>query len=195
MKVVGNVNENTIESNTIEENLEGLTVRFYGKRNKLIIGTNVKFPKLEVSFHRNDSVLVFEDNVVFMGNLYFKGDQTYMKVGSGTKSNSHIFANLGEDKDEIHIGKNCLLAQVKFRTSDSHKIFDLDTKQRINESANIRVEDKVWIAEDVLLKGGAHIRSGSVVGAKSLVTKELKSNSVYAGAPARLLKENICWKE
>ena len=72
---------------------------------------------------------------------------------------------------------------------------DIGTGARINKSQDIILEDKVWIAEDTLVKGGAYIGSGTVVGAKSFVSKELKKNCIYAGAPVRLIRENIHWEE
>ena len=195
MKLIGSVDENTIKLDTEENYLPGLSVNFRGQGNKLVIGRNFRCSRLEVNFFNDNSTLFIGENVVLAGSLNFKGRNTQMSVGTGTKRNSTLFANLGEDDDKISIGENCLFAQVKFRTSDSHKIMDIGTGARINKSQDIILEDKVWIAEDTLVKGGAYIGSGTVVGAKSFVSKELKKNCIYAGAPVRLIRENIHWEE
>lgn len=195
MNITGNAEQNTFQSEAEEKDLTGLRVKYLGKGNSLIIGKNVKVVKLEVNFFRNNSVLIIEDNVVLAGSINFKGENTRMVIGAGTKCNSSLFANLGEDNDKISIGENCLFAQVRFRTSDSHKIFDVESGIRINKSKDITVEDKVWIAEDTLIKGGAVIGRGCVIGAKSFVSKTLEKNCIYAGAPVRLIRENIRWEE
>ena len=49
-------------------------------------------------------------------------------------------------------------------------------------------------AEDVLLLKNTRIGSNSVVGAKSLVNGEIPPNSLAAGTPARVIREDISWR-
>lgn len=55
-------------------------------------------------------------------------------------------------------------------------------------SAPIRIEDKVWIGMDVLVLKGVTIGEGSVVAARSVVTKDVPPFSLVAGNPARVVK-------
>lgn len=55
-------------------------------------------------------------------------------------------------------------------------------------SAPIRIEDKVWIGMDVLVLKGVTIGEGSVVAARSVVTKSAPPHSLIAGNPARVIK-------
>jgi acetyltransferase-like isoleucine patch superfamily enzyme len=103
--------------------------------------------------------------------------------------------NLGEAGDEVVIGDDCLFASVKFRTSDSHPLFDATTGERFNQSAPIHIGDRVWMAEDVLVLKGAKIGSGTAVGARALVIGELPENCVAVGMPARAVRQNIRWAE
>jgi len=57
------------------------------------------------------------------------------------------------------------------------------------KSSPIVIEDKVWIGFDVTVLKGVTIGEGAVVGAKSVVTKNVPSWSVVAGNPARIIKE------
>lgn len=50
------------------------------------------------------------------------------------------------------------------------------------------IEDDVWIGEGVLLSHGVRVGKGSVVAARSIVTKDVPPYSVVAGSPARVVK-------
>ena len=51
----------------------------------------------------------------------------------------------------------------------------------------------VWLGLNVLLLDGSVVGNNVVVGARSVVSKPLESNSVYAGTPARLVRSGITW--
>ncbi len=55
-------------------------------------------------------------------------------------------------------------------------------------SAPITIHDKVWIGFDVTILKGVTIGTGTVVGAKSVVTKDIPSWVVVAGNPAVIIK-------
>jgi acetyltransferase-like isoleucine patch superfamily enzyme len=52
----------------------------------------------------------------------------------------------------------------------------------------IEIEDDVWIGANVMIKDGVKIESGAVIGGGSTVTKNVKSNSIVVGNPAKFLK-------
>lgn len=52
---------------------------------------------------------------------------------------------------------------------------------------DIIVEEDVWIGARVTLLAGAHIGRGSVIGANSLVNKEIPPYSVVVGSPAKII--------
>ncbi|WP_265101884.1 DapH/DapD/GlmU-related protein, partial [Vibrio owensii] len=49
----------------------------------------------------------------------------------------------------------------------------------------------VWIGANVVVLPGVSIGFGAVVGAGSVVTKDVPENTVVVGNPARVVKENI----
>lgn len=53
----------------------------------------------------------------------------------------------------------------------------------------IRIEDDVWIGAGAVIMPGVTLRRGTVVGANSVVTKPTEEYGVYAGAPARRIRE------
>ncbi len=56
------------------------------------------------------------------------------------------------------------------------------------ESQSITIEDKAWIGFDVTILKGVTIGEGAVIGAKSVVTKDVPAWTVVAGNPARVVK-------
>jgi acetyltransferase-like isoleucine patch superfamily enzyme len=83
---------------------------------------------------------------------------------------------------------------VTIRTGDSHSIYDKTTNEFLNNNSSVIIEDHVWIGDDVTILKGVKISSGSIVGTKSLVTKDVPTNSVTVGIPSKVVKNNIIWK-
>lgn len=54
---------------------------------------------------------------------------------------------------------------------------------------DVTLEDNIWIGAKVTILGGVKIGKNSVIGANSLVNKDVEPNSVYVGNPARKIKE------
>ncbi len=55
-------------------------------------------------------------------------------------------------------------------------------------SKEIVIESKVWIGFDVVILKGVTIGEGAVVGARSVVTKDIPPWTVVVGNPARVVK-------
>lgn len=96
--------------------------------------------------------------------------------------------------DNIEIGNNVIIAEnVLIRDSDSHRIF-YNKKETIN-TKNIVIKDNVWIGAGAKILKGVTINEGAVIGAGAVVTKDVPSNTIVAGVPAKAIKQNIQWKE
>ena len=57
-----------------------------------------------------------------------------------------------------------------------------------NEYKDVIVEEDVWIGINVTLLSGTHIGRGAIIGACSVVTKEIPPYAVAVGNPARVIK-------
>jgi acetyltransferase-like isoleucine patch superfamily enzyme len=101
---------------------------------------------------------------------------------------------IAEPGAEIHIGSKVMLGpQVKLIASD-HR-FD-DPAIPIKDSGygafeEIRIGDDVWIGCGTTVLKGVSIGRGSVVGAGAVVTRSIGQNEVWAGNPARKIKDRF----
>lgn len=50
------------------------------------------------------------------------------------------------------------------------------------------IENDVWIGTHVLIKGGIHVGNGAIIGAGSVVTKDVPDYAIVGGNPARIIK-------
>jgi acetyltransferase-like isoleucine patch superfamily enzyme len=62
-----------------------------------------------------------------------------------------------------------------------------------NDTTNrgINIGNDVWIGANVIVLGGVNIHDGAVVGAGSIVTKDVLPYSIVAGNPAKLIKKRF----
>lgn len=60
-----------------------------------------------------------------------------------------------------------------------------------DKSTDIIIEEDVWIGANVTLLAGAYLRRGCVVGAGSIVSKEVPPYAVVVGAPARIISKKF----
>jgi len=139
------------------------------------------------------------------GTVIFKGRAN---IGHGSKisvgKNGELI--LGENfiitaesslvaSKKIEFGNNCLLSwDILIMDTDSHIIKD-NTGSIINYPKQITIGDNVWIGCRCLILKGAQIPDNCVIGADSIVNRLLENrNSLYAGSPVKLMKENITWE-
>ena len=92
----------------------------------------------------------------------------------------------------VSIGKRCLIgADVLIADTDFHPIAMEGRRYKgVSEAASspIVIEDDVFIGARSIILKGVRIGQGSVIGAGSVVTKDIPANSVVAGNPARWIK-------
>ena len=53
----------------------------------------------------------------------------------------------------------------------------------------VQIKDKVWIGFNVIILKGITIGEGAVIGAGSIVTKDVPAYTIVAGNPARIIRE------
>ncbi|MCC8145046.1 MAG: acyltransferase, partial [Bacteroidales bacterium] len=127
------------------------------------------------------------------GSIWIEDEYCELVIGQKTTIESAHLA-LTEPHRKIIIGEDCMLSMnIEFRTGDSHSILNNDTGERINFGKDIILGNHVWIGANCIILKGTTIGENSVIGTQSLVTKNIPNNSIAAGIPAKIVKNNINW--
>ncbi len=193
-----------------EELFEKLTSEMLG--NVKIIHEGIFENVSSVEYHRRFGwVLNSQRSCAYLGKISFQnsiliniGNQSYISGRSSVAGNG-----------KLNIGCFCSIADgVEFITSSiNHPMnfastFNFSSQARLvstrqtidlmhysaekskldSERRNIDIGNDVWIGKNSTLFNGITIGDGAVVGAGSIVTKNLDSYGVYAGNPAKLIR-------
>ena len=114
----------------------------------------------------------------------------YTDFGMNLHLGKNVFINSGccfQDQGGIYIGDNTLIGhQVVFATINH----DMDPEKRGSmEFKPIHVGKNVWIGAQVCVLPGVTIGDDSVIGAGSVVTKDIPAGVLAAGNPCRVIRE------
>lgn len=93
---------------------------------------------------------------------------------------------------EVSIGNNVMLGANTFITdTDFHPIEPTNRRfSRKNvKSKKVIIEDNVFIGMDSIVLKGVRIGENSIVGAGSIVSKDIPKNQIWGGNPAKFIKE------
>ncbi|MFN2327888.1 MAG: acyltransferase [Chromatocurvus sp.] len=90
--------------------------------------------------------------------------------------------------DAIEIGDGSMLANGCYITdSDWHGIYDRNVRdQRITP---VRIGRNVWLGDHATVLKGVTIGDNSIVGARSVVTRDVPANVIIAGNPAQIVRQ------
>lgn len=127
------------------------------------------------------------------GENIFIGKNVNLKnlhnLSIGSNVSIHSF-NYLDAYGGIYIGNNVSIANHSTFISSDHTWGSKDIPIKYNPVTKkpIVIEDDVWIAAGCRILGNVTIKKRTVVGAGAVVNRNLDSNSLYVGVPARKVK-------
>lgn len=116
------------------------------------------------------------------------GDQdAKLIIGDGTYIGRfcHIYAT-----SKIEIGKKVLMADKVYLADNLHSYENIDMPvidQPIKQAGPVNIGDGAWLGENVCVIG-ASVGRNSVIGANSIVTRDIPDHCVAIGSPAIIIK-------
>lgn len=96
----------------------------------------------------------------------------------------------------LSIGNDVLMAGKIFISDHNHGIYYGETvdspesppSDRLLSGQDITIEDRVWLGEMVSVLPGVTIGEGSIIGANSVVSRDIPPYTIAVGAPAKPIK-------
>lgn len=113
----------------------------------------------------------------------------YTDCGKNTHVGARTFFNSGckfQDQGGIFIGDDVLLGHNVTIATLNHLV-DPDKRSGMVPKP-VKIGNKVWIGSNSTILPGVTIGNNSIVGAGSVVTKDIPANSIAVGNPARVKK-------
>jgi acetyltransferase-like isoleucine patch superfamily enzyme len=95
-------------------------------------------------------------------------------------------------QQSIRLGNEVMIASgAVIIDTDAHTIYENNIAKPKTEP--IVIGDHVWICMGAKVLKGVTIGSGAVIASGAVVVKDVPANSLAAGVPARVIRENISW--
>jgi maltose O-acetyltransferase len=143
---------------------------FYFRKKRLtLMSTKIRIGK---NFKCGTYCSISKKNDISIGDDFFMG------------RNCHLASNLV-------VGNNVMLGSYVSFVGGDHRIDNITTtmnKSGRDELKTTFIEDDVWIGHGSIIMHGVKIEKGGVVAAGSIVTKDIPSNAIYGGNPAKLIR-------
>lgn len=87
----------------------------------------------------------------------------------------------------ITIGDNCMMAQnASITDADWHDLYDRSAP--VGNTEAVTLENNVWVGDSAMICKGVHIGENAIIGAGSVVAKDIPANAIAAGNPATVIK-------
>ena len=132
-------------------------------------GRNISFDPISSNFSYHNIIL--GDNVFIGKNAHFSSSHSNIIIGSDVMFGPNVNIYGGDHIYNI-IGQP----------------MNMNKKSAGHQDKNIIIEDDVWVGGCSILLSGVTVGRGAIIGAGSVVTKNIIPYSINAGNPCKLIK-------
>ncbi|HOK01417.1 MAG TPA: acyltransferase [Spirochaetota bacterium] len=150
----------------------------WGVWNVVVYGPNIHLGK--------NCVIVGADGFrTTLTTVSYNGHQGSIKIGDNVLIMNGVRVS---SASEIVIGDDCMLANFCYiMDADWHDIYDRTSSP--GKTAPVILERGVWVGDSAIICKGVRIGENSIIGAGSVVRKDVPPNCVVIGNPARIVKK------
>lgn len=169
-----------------DNGLAVLRARWYLRRASLL-GSNVRIWGRPLV--KNYGTLIMGERVRLISTAATL--ELAVEAGARLEVGSRVFINYGCSIGAcqlIRIGPNCRIGTHVIMIDNQFHRIEPERRDERPPSAPIVLEDNVWIGARAIVLPGVTIGTGSVVGAGSVVTRDIPPRSVAVGQPARVVR-------
>lgn len=118
-----------------------------------------------------------------------------LQIGQNVQLNDYVHITAMKS---VVIGNNVLMASKIYISDCTHGSYsgdefdtspDIPPMERNYSIKEVNIEDNVWIGESVSILPGVTIGKGSIIGANSVVSRNIPEYTIAVGAPAHPIKK------
>ncbi|MCC8016478.1 MAG: sugar O-acetyltransferase [Clostridiales bacterium] len=105
---------------------------------------------------------------------------------------NHVYANFNltlVDDTHIYVGSNTMIGPNVTIAAAGHPVIQNLRKYGVQFNIPVNIGENCWIGAGAIILPGVKIGNGTVIGAGSVVTKDIPENVVAAGNPCRVLRK------
>lgn len=163
--------------------------------NHIICGKNVKFEDYAEIHGLCEEGLFFGDNVTIGRGVMIRPSSYYGKdlgkglvIGNNSSIGPHGYVGCS---GKIVIGNNVMFGPKCSLFAENHNFSDTEStiKSQGVMQKGITIEDDCWIGSNVVILDGITVGKGSVIGAGTLVTKDIPAGSVVIDQREKRIKD------
>jgi len=126
-----------------------------------------------------------------MGEDIWIEPPVHMAYGTNVHIGDHFYANFNlviVDDIDVYIGEHVMIAPNVTITATGHPVDSNLRRPGTQFSIPVRIGNDVWIGSSVVILPGITIGDRSVIGAGSVVTRDIPDNVIAVGNPCRVLR-------
>ena len=147
-------------------------------------------PDTEDGLKRREEILreamgTYGENLYIIPPIYANCGLTNVHVGKNVVIN---FNCAFVDDGEIFIGDDCMIGPGCNLATSVHPISPRLRRHKLQYNKPIHIGNNVWFGAGVTVLPGITVGDNAIVGAGSVVTKDVPANAIVAGNPARLIR-------
>lgn len=109
----------------------------------------------------------------------------HVHFGKGVYANFNLTL---VDDSHIYIGDHVMIAPNVTITSGTHPIHPELRKKQAQYNLSVHIGNNVWIGSNAVVLPGIHIGENSIIGAGSIVCKDIPANVIAVGNPCKVLR-------
>lgn len=165
-------------------------------KGKLVGVDNIIYNFLKINVdnmpHRLLKLVAFNYTDPYIRKLYLS--RLGVDMGEGSLANLGLEIVRNNNEICVKIGKNVSIAPnvtliTESRANNGKEINELFyVREMLTKVGNILIEDEVWIGANVTIMPGVTIGKCAVIGAGSVVLTDVEEYSIYAGTPAKKIR-------
>ena len=121
--------------------------------------------------------------------LIERRENSYLEIGEGTEMNVNSQIS---SSGKVIIGKNVLFGPNVYVTDSTHHYGDISipiSSQGIVSKGEVVIGDESWLGRNVVVVGNVKVGRHCVIGASTVITKDIPDYCVVVGNPGRIIKK------